>query len=49
MTAVFTAAWPCLVSIGSFRYVGDGYQIAHVGLSYATRSDGQSHGHPQPL
>jgi hypothetical protein len=34
MTAVFTAAWLCLVSTGSFRYVGDGYQI-RVDLSYA--------------
>lgn len=50
MTAVFTAAWLCLVSTGSFRYVGDGYyQIVHVGLSYAACLDGQPHGRPQPL
>jgi len=33
-TAVFTAAWPCLASIGSFRYVGISDKI-HVDPSYA--------------
>ena len=46
-TAVLTVAWPCLASIGSFRYVGMVWTVT--GPCFTRRSDGKPGRYPQSL